>query len=56
MALVESSLPIKRQELSKKLRIKEDSKTALRKKKRSFLKDMAENSKKAVSGPYCDFE
>ena len=32
MALVELSFPIKRQELSKKLRIKEDSKTALRKK------------------------
>ena len=33
--MVELSFPIKRQELSKKLRIKEDSKTALRKKRRS---------------------
>ena len=35
MALVELSFPIKRQELSNNLRIKEDSKIALRKKRRS---------------------
>ena len=35
MALVELSFPIKRQELSNKSRIKEDSKIALRKKRRS---------------------
>ena len=35
MALVELSFPIKRQELSNKLRIKDDSRIALRKKRRS---------------------